>query len=190
MISSLSGTVGSVGSAGVEIDVGGVGYFVLAPTPVLAALRTGKRSKLFTQLVVREDSMTLYGFSAPDQREAFNVLMTVTGVGPKLALAVLSAFAPEALGRIVASGDAEALTTVPGVGKRGAQRMILELKERFSSALEAAGVQGTKRTEVRDALAGLGYSPQELREALDRLPDEDAPVEEMVKAALKELSKI
>lgn len=196
MISSLTGTIADlrpVNSAGeVEIDVGGVGYLVLVPASVVSSLKVGEAVRLVAHLVVREDSMTLYGFDSTGQREMFRHLIGVTGVGPKLALAVLSVLDPEALSRAVASGDIDAITIVPGVGKRGAERMILELKEKLGAAAEVAPRSGSKVAEVREALIGLGYTPAEAREALEAISasTSEAPVEELVKAALRELARV
>lgn len=196
MIGALTGTIAEVrpsGSVGeIEIDVGGVGYLVLVPSSLLANLRVGETIRLTTHMVVREDSMTLYGFSEPERRQMFMNLLSVSGVGPKLALAILSAMDPPSLARAVASGDVSALTTVPGVGKRSAERMILELKEKLGGPAEIALGSGSKLTEVRDALIGLGYSPAEAREALDHIGanSSDASVEDLVRAALKELSRV
>lgn len=190
MIASLRGRVGAVAQSAVVVDVGGVGYLVNVPASVLAGLRAGEAVSLLTHLVVREDSMTLYGFSSADQRDVFQALIGVTGVGPKIALAVLSAFEPDALRRAVAAGDVDALTTVPGIGKRGAQRMVLELRERLVASAEVAAAPGSKVAEVREALASLGYSPSELRGVIDRVAASEAPVEELVRAALRELSRL
>lgn len=196
MIASLTGTVADLrpagaGGAEAELDVHGVGYQVFVPSRVAADLAVGKTVRLSTHLVTREDSMTIYGFAGSDQREMFRHLLGVTGVGPKLALAVLSAFEPEALARAVASADIDALTSVPGIAKRGAERLILELKEKLAASPDAILVAGSKLAEVRDALAGLGYSPAEAREALERIgaASSDQPVEELVRAALKELAR-
>lgn len=195
MIGSLTGTIADLRALAAggeaEIDVAGVGYQVFLPSPVLSGLRVGSEVRLVTHLVVREDSMTLYGFADSEQRETFRHLLGVTGVGPKLALTVLCALAPDALARAVASGDLDALTSIPGIGKRGAQRMVLELKEKFAASAEIAPGSGSKVAEVREALGGLGYTPAEAREALDRIDaaSSDAPVEELVRAALRELAR-
>lgn len=195
MIGSLTGTIADLRALAAggeaEIDVAGVGYQVFLPSPVLSGLRVGSEVRLVTHLVVREDSMTLYGFADSEQRETFRHLLGVTGVGPKLALTVLCALAPGALARAVASGDLDALTSIPGIGKRGAQRMVLELKEKFAASAEIAPGSGSKVAEVREALGGLGYTPAEAREALDRIDaaSSDAPVEELVRAALRELAR-
>ncbi|MGH2811591.1 MAG: Holliday junction branch migration protein RuvA, partial [Actinomycetota bacterium] len=167
------------------IEVGGVGYLIHTPNGVLTSLKAGAEVKLVTHMVVREDAITLYGFETSEQRAVFGILVGVNGVGPKLALAVLSAFDPDALRKVVASGDVETLTAVPGVGKKGAQRMVLELTERLGAGLEA---MPSASSEVRKALIGLGYTPAELRGVLDSVTS-DAPVEEQIKAALKELAR-
>ncbi|MGH2719699.1 MAG: Holliday junction branch migration protein RuvA, partial [Actinomycetota bacterium] len=163
MIASLTGTVAELTPAAAVIDVGGVGYLVHAPVPVLASLSAGEQVRLLTHLVVREDSMTLFGFRSADQRDTFQVLMGVTGVGPKLAAAVLSVLDPPALRSAVASADVDALISVPGVGRRGAQRMVLELRDRLWVVVDESVIPGAALGEVRAALAGLGYTPAELR---------------------------
>lgn len=195
MISSLSGKVSSIESTGMEIDVSGVGYFVNAPSSVLAKVTQGMQLRLLTHLVVREDAMTLYGFITNEAREVFKVLLGVTGVGPKLALAVLSAFEPESLRKVVAAGDVDALCSIPGVGKRGAGRLVLELKEKLGAVSETV-LNGSVTGEVREALLHLGYTPTEVREALDRMPSNgygeegsEENVEKLVRAALKELAR-
>lgn len=188
MIAALTGTVEELSPAAAVLDVGGVGYLVFAPTPVLAAISPGERVRLLTHLVVREDSLTLYGFRTADQRDTFQALLGVTGVGPKLAVAVLSVFDPPGLRRAVASGDADALTGVPGVGRRGAQRMLLELRDRLGVVEDATLVSAPALAEVRAALAGLGYTPAELRGVVEQVAAPGASVEDMVRASLKALS--
>lgn len=188
MISSLTGKVTSLQASAIELEVCGVGYLVNVPGQVTASLSAGEDTRLITQLIVREDSMTLYGFASAEDREAFRILTSVTGVGPKLALAVLSALGTEGLRKAVFSQDVSMLTEVQGIGKRGAERILVDLKERLGAIAEP-GVQSSTTTQVREALIGLGYTPAELREVLDRLNGNDAPVEEMLRAALKELSR-
>ncbi|MGH2703912.1 MAG: Holliday junction branch migration protein RuvA [Actinomycetota bacterium] len=185
MIASLDGTVSALGPGWAVVDVGGVGYQVNAPVGLLASVRTGGRVRVLTHLVVREDAMTLYGFASAEERELFLALLSVNGVGPKLALAVLSVFQPDALRRVVAAGDAAALTAVPGVGKRGAQRIVLELRERIGAGFEPA--EGSSIAEVREALVALGYTPAELREVLESLAGRAEPVEELMRLALRDL---
>lgn len=188
MIASLSGDVAEVTPGGVVLEVAGVGYLVHVPAPVLLGLRRGEAARLLTHLVVREDSMTLYGFRSADQRDLFQTLMGVTGVGPKLALAVLSVFEPRALRQAVAAADVDALTSVPGVGRRGAQRMLLELRDRLDVAVDESAVAGSALGEVRAGLAALGYTPAELRGVVEAVALPGASVEDMIRAALKQLA--
>jgi len=189
MISSLTGKVQSIGATSFEIDVGGVGYTVFAPVSLLASLALDGKVRVPTHMVVREDSMTLYGFKNADQRELFQALIGVTGVGPKLGLAVIGSFEPDAFRRVISSGDIESLKSVPGVGKRSAERILLELKERLGGRFETLQ-DGPRLSEVREALGGLGYTAAEIRTALERIDTEEGDVESTVKAALKELSRI
>ncbi|MEX2587432.1 MAG: Holliday junction branch migration protein RuvA [Actinomycetota bacterium] len=194
MISSVRGTVAEVGHSAVEIDVGGIGYLVQVPASTLAGLRLGEQVRLLTQMVVREDSMALYGFRDIEQRELFGCLTGVTGVGPRLALAVLGHLKPESLRRAISSADVAALTQVPGVGKRGAERMILELKDQLGIADAGGRPASSKVAEVREALVGLGYAPAELAEVLDGVAASEgadrADVETLIKAALKALARV
>ncbi|MEO7804648.1 MAG: Holliday junction branch migration protein RuvA [Actinomycetota bacterium] len=190
MISSLNGTVTQIGADGVEVEVAGVGYLVLAPTSAVAQWKVGGAARIITHMVVREDSMTLYGFESSPQRELFRTLITVTGVGPKLALSILSGIDAASLVRAVSGDDVDALTAVAGVGKRLAQRMILELKDKLATGTVSTSPAGSKVAQVREALVGLGYTQAELRGVLDRVGDEAVEVEHMVRAALKELSRV
>jgi holliday junction DNA helicase RuvA len=190
VIGSLRGTVLERSVAGdVIVEVGGVGYRVLVPN--LAPLVPGEPTFLFTHLHVREDALVLYGFPTREQRDTFEVLIGATGVGPKLALAICSVHEPVALRRVVADGDVDGLMLVPGVGKRTAQRLLLELRARLEvpggePVLEDGQRDG--RAQVRDALAGLGYDPDEVREALAGLT-EDGPVEQLLRDALRRLAR-
>lgn len=194
MISSVRGTVAEMGQSTVEIDVQGIGYLVQVPASTLAGLRLGEQVRLLTSMVVREDSIALYGFRDIEQRELFGFLTGVTGVGPRLAIAVLGRLKPESLRRAIASADVTALTQVPGVGKRGAERMILELKDQIGVPDAAGRPAGSKVAEVRDALIGLGYTPGELAEVLDDVAASDASgsadVESLIKSALKALARV
>ena len=127
MIAHLDGIVSGVAPDGAVIDVGGVGLLVQCTPGTLAGLRTGERARVATSLVVREDALTLYGFGTEDERNTFELVQTASGVGPRLALAMLAVFTPDALRRAVATEDLAALTTVPGIGRKGAQRIVLEL---------------------------------------------------------------
>jgi Holliday junction DNA helicase RuvA len=191
MIGSLRGTVLDRAIGGeVLVEVGGVGYRLSVPSGAVAALEPGGPAFLFTHLVVREDALSLYGFPDREQRDTFEALMSATGVGPKLALAILSAHSPSALRRAVIEGDLDALTLVPGVGKRTAQRLMIELAAKLGTDTpDPAGVDGgpSPRGEVRAALEGLGYGAEEVRGVLGVLPA-DGPVEVLLKEALKLLA--
>jgi Holliday junction DNA helicase RuvA len=189
VIASLEGTVAEKGADRVVLVVGGVGYDVLVPTPTLARLPgPGRTARLLTRLHAREDALVLYGFASSDERSLFDHLLTVTGVGPKMALAVLSVLTPDALRRAVGSGDGAALTLVPGVGKKLAARMMLDLKDRIG--VGGDGVVTGPLAEVREALLALGLSAQEARQALTSLaPDGDRPVEELLRDALRNVGR-
>lgn len=187
MISFLEGEVVEKGATRAVIGVGGVGYDVLVPTSVIAKLPAiGKKTRLHTRMVVREDSMTLYGFSAVDQRDLFDLLTGVTGVGPKVALAFLSVLRPAVLTRAIVNGDAAALTVVPGVGKKVAQRVVLDLKDKLGG--DVVIVDGPL-ADVREALLSLGLSPQEASEAMVGLPDGDRPVQDLLRDALQHVGR-
>ncbi|MCZ7536388.1 MAG: Holliday junction branch migration protein RuvA [Acidimicrobiia bacterium] len=191
MIGSLRGVVLERSVSGeVLVEVGGVGYRAHVPIGALATLEPGAPAFLFTHLHVREDAMVLYGFPTRDERETFESLIGANGVGPKLALSVLSVHSPGALRRALAEDDLDALTLVPGVGKRTAQRLLVDLKARLS--LPEVDLGGTSRVtsaraEVREALTGLGYGPEEVRDALARITEE-APVEALLRDALRLLA--
>lgn len=193
MIGSVRGRVIERGAAGeVLVEVGGVGYRVLVPTGSLLALAPGADAFLFTHLHVRDDALVLFGFPTRDERETFEALISATGVGPKLALAMLSVHSPDALRRAVVDDDLAALTLVPGVGKRTAQRLMIELKARLDVPdldLTEVGAATSARAEVRAALAGLGYAPDEVREVLAQLNDTNGgSVEDLLRDALRLLA--
>ncbi|MFC8923364.1 Holliday junction branch migration protein RuvA [Cellulosimicrobium sp. NPDC057127] len=168
MIASLSGTVSSVRLDRAVLEVGGVGYLVHATPATLATLRVGESARLATSLVVREDSFTLYGFADDDERAVFETVQTVSGVGPRLALAMLAVHTPDALRRAVAGPDIPALVRVPGIGNKGAQRIALELGDKLGAptgtdpatgAAPAASPQAEdRRDQVVEALVGLGWN--------------------------------
>lgn len=189
MIAFLEGTVAEKRADRVVVAVAGTGYEVLVPAQTLAKLPPmGKTARLHTRLQIRDDAMVLYGFSILEERELFDLLITVSGVGPKMALAILSMLTPDALRRAVASGDVEALTLVPGVGKKVAGRVLLDLKDRIGAVGDGA-VSGTL-AEVREALLALGLSAQEAREALSDLgPNGDRSVEELLRQALQRVGR-
>ncbi len=198
MIGSLRGRLVERTMTGqVLVEVGGVGYVALVPSGTLARLgQPGSEAHLHVSTQVREDAITLYGFSTRDERVCFEALLAAQGVGPALALAVLSVHGPDALRRALAEDDVEALCLVPGVGRKTAARLLLDLKARLSGAepdveaVVAASTEGngaalapSPRSEVRAALASLGYGPEEVREAVRDLPDE-GEVGTLVKTAL------
>ena len=200
MIGALFGKLVETYADGALVDVNGVGYRVHSPASVLARLPgAGERVSLHTHLHVREDALTLYGFTTGEERDLFEVLIGVNGIGPKGALAVLSVYAPDALRRAVLGEDVDALTLIPGVGKKTASRMILELKEKLGAGdLDVALVGATPAVqqalgEVRAALLQLGYSTTEAREAIEAVAAEAAAAngngtpERLLKMALKEL---
>jgi Holliday junction DNA helicase RuvA len=185
VISFLEGVVAEKSGDRVVVAVGGTGYEVLIPAQTLARLPgPGRPARLHTRLHIRDDAMVLYGFSSTDERSLFDNLITVTGVGPKVALAILSVLSPDALRRAVTAGDVAVLTLVPGVGKKVAGRVILDLKDRIGAGGEA--VATGPLAEVREALLALGLTAQEARDALAALPpDGDRPVEELLRDALR-----
>jgi Holliday junction DNA helicase RuvA len=191
VIGSLRGTVLERTPTGEALlEVGGVGYRVLVPVGALAQLDSGSAAFLFTHLHVREDAMVLYGFPTRDERDTFESLVATTGVGPKLALAMLSVHSPGSLRRALVDDDLAALTLVPGVGKRTAQRLLVELKARLDVPdldLTDGVTTPTARGEVRDALAGLGYGPDEVRDVVAQLAD-DGAVEDLLRDALRLLA--
>jgi len=177
MIAHLDGIVSGVAPDGAVIDVGGVGLLVQCTPGTLAGLRTGERARVATSLVVREDALTLYGFGTEDERNTFELVQTASGVGPRLALAMLAVFTPDALRRAVATEDLAALTTVPGIGRKGAQRIVLELAGRLGPAGEAgvgapaggaANGAGAPpwREQVRAGLVSLGWQARDAEHAI------------------------
>src|SRR5690242_12544652 len=193
MIGSVRGTLLERGAGGeVLVEVGGVGYRAYVPLSSVPALAVGAPTFLFTHLHVRDDAMVLYGFVTRDERDTFEALIGANGVGPKLALAILSVHSPNALRRALADDDLDALCLVPGVGKRTAQRLLVDLKARLAVpdldlTTATPGGAPSPRAEVREALAGLGYGPDEVRDALAQLPD-DGTVEALLRDALRLLA--
>ena len=188
MIAGVKGTIEAIGSSWVIIDVGGVSFQVFLPTSTLSSLGgVGREAKLHTHLHVREDNLTLYGFSSARELALFETLMTVSGIGPKLGLAMLSAMDVEQLTLTIASGDAAMLTAVPGIGRKTAERIVLELKDKIGSSLitqDLEAVQGN--SEVVAALTSLGYSVAEATRAVATLPaPSDLSLEDKIKLALK-----
>ncbi len=201
MIAHLRGTVAGVAPDGAVIEVGGVGMRVQCTPGTLATLKLGEPAQVATSLVVREDSLTLYGFSSEDERNVFELLQTASGVGPRLALAMLAVHTPDALRRAVSAEDLRALTMVPGIGNKGAQRIVLELKDRLgppgdgAAPPRAAHAASSWRDKVQSGLVNLGWSARDADQAVAALEEEgmidgDAvDVATVLRAALRKLSK-
>lgn len=199
MIGSLRGTLLERSTNGEAlIEVAGVGYRVqLAPAASMAIGEVGAEAFVHVHHHIREDAQTLYGFPTRDERVCFEALLSAHGVGPALALAILSVHAPGALALIVADGDLDALCLVPGVGKKTGQRLLMELKgaldvpdlgdDRAAVGTSAGARPGGARADVREALSGLGYGPDEIRAALHDLPDGTDP-SVLLKQALQKLA--
>jgi Holliday junction DNA helicase RuvA len=197
MIASVRGVVARVGLGSVVLEVGGVGLLLHTTPATAASLRTGAAVSLATSLVVREDSLTLYGFPDEDARSVFETVQTVSGVGPRLALAMLAVLSPDAIRIAVTSGDIPALIRVPGIGKKGAERIVLELRDAMggpagttpgTTASVGSGWQG----QVREALVGLGWSAKQAEDAVEAVrpqADTDASVSALLRAALQSLAK-
>ncbi|MFF9571165.1 Holliday junction branch migration protein RuvA [Streptomyces sp. NPDC014685] len=206
MIAFVSGPVAALAPTTAVIEVGGIGMAVQCTPNTLAGLRVGTEARLATSLVVREDSLTLYGFAADDERQVFELLQTASGVGPRLAQAMLATHSPDALRTAVATGDEKALTAVSGIGKKGAQKLLLELKDRLGEPVGSHGVRqgiGTPVTsswsdQLQAALIGLGYATREADEAVAAVtPQAEAalaeggrpPVPQLLRAALQTLNR-
>lgn len=197
----ISGTVAHIAPYLAVIDCGGVGYACRTTNVTLGALTVGKPGKLYTYLNVREDAMELYGFSTEEELKCFEMLLGVSGVGPKAALSILSSAPPERLALSIITGDEKALTSAPGVGKKIAQRIILELKDKLAKgqlgtgAGEAYGGSGVtlipenKVSEATAALAVLGYSQSEIALALKGIDIDALPLEQLIKQALRKMIK-
>jgi len=193
VIGSLRGCVLERTLSGeVLVEVAGVGFRVLVPVGAIPGLEPGANVFLFTHQHVRDDALVLYGFLTRDERDTFEALITASGVGPKLALAILSVHSPSSLRRCLAEDDLDSLVAVPGVGKRTAQRLLVDLKARLEMPdVDLTAVAGNAapnaRAEVRDALVGLGYGNDEVRDVFGQL-GEDGTVEELLREALRLLA--
>jgi holliday junction DNA helicase RuvA len=207
VIAHVRGTVAAVAPDGAVIEVGGVGMRVQCTPGTLATLRLGEPAQVATSLVVREDSLTLYGFASDDERNVFELLQTASGVGPRLALAMLAVHSPDALRRAVSTEDLSALTMVPGIGKKGAERIVLELRDRLGPPGESAGgaLPGARpqrvpqwRDQVQSGLVNLGWPIRDADQAIAALEEdgtisaangEPVDVAVVLRAALRKLSK-
>ena len=195
MISSVRGEVLEVALDHVVIEAAGIGYRVNATPSTLATLHRGSEARLVTAMIVREDSQTLYGFVDGDARDLFLTLLSVSGVGPRLAMATLAVYDAAALRQVLAESDVIALTRVPGIGKRGAERMVLELRDKVGPVGATVGapvVNGhAVRSPVVEALVGLGFAAKQAEETTDKVlaADHDATTSSALRAALSLLGK-
>lgn len=201
MIATVHGTAEHVGLDRVVVRVGGVGLLVHTTPATASGCRCGSEVDLATTLVVREDSLTLYGFATPSERDMFETVQTVTGVGPRLALAMLSVMGPEELRGALATGDTKALTAIPGIGVKSAERLVLELRDkvgRMPSAVAPAGtapatVPGASwQDQVTEALVGLGWSARQAGDAVERVSansPQDTDIAGYLRRALRELRR-
>ena len=196
----VNGTVAHLAPYLAVIDCGGVGYACRTTNNTLARLKRGETARLYTYLNVREDAMELYGFFREDERNCFQLLIGVSGVGPKAALSILSSSTPETLAMSIITGDEKALTVAPGIGKKIAQRVILELKDKLAKGQIAPGgesyggtgvtvIPENKSSEAAAALAVLGYSTAEIGVALKGIDLDALSLEEIIKQALKKMVK-
>ncbi|WP_219412537.1 Holliday junction branch migration protein RuvA [Pseudonocardia nigra] len=197
MISSVRGEVLEIGLDHAVVEVGGVGLAVQATPATLAGLRRGEQGRLATALVVREESLTLFGFADADERELFGLLQTVSGIGPRIALATLAVLDPDALRRALVDGDVTALTRVPGIGRKGAERLVLELRDKVvapaaaPALLPAAANGNPRRDQVVEALLGLGFTAKPAEQAVDAAlgSDADADASTLLRSALSRLGR-
>jgi Holliday junction DNA helicase RuvA len=198
MIAFVRGRVAAVTLSSAVLEVGGVGLELMCTPGTLATLRTGREATLPTSMVVREESLTLFGFADEDEKQTFELLQTASGVGPKLAQAMLAVLAPDDLRRTIAGDDVKTLTRVPGIGQKGAQRIILELKDRIGPVVgsdrsqAAAAPAAAWRDQVHQGLVGLGWPARDAEKAVEAVaPDagEMPDVGALLRAALRTLSK-
>ena len=187
MIARLRGTVAGLNEKYLILDVSGVGYKVYAATDTLASLHEGDATALFTYLAVREDALDLYGFANSEELDFFEMLISVSGIGPKGALGVLSATTTDTLKRAIGTGDTSYLTKVSGIGRKTAEKIVLELRDKLRAHGDAKETPGVLRAEsdVVEALKSLGYSQNEARDALKNIPPEIVGTNARIKEALK-----
>ena len=189
LISSITGTLRGVGPDWVDVGVGGVTFRISIPDTSVSSLgRVGEPLSLYTSLQVREDSLTLYGFLSDDERQTFDTLLNISGIGPRLALAMLARFSPQSLVQTVEEGDTKALSTVPGIGRRTASRIVLELKGKLDLDFADDGRRAAPDSELVDALTALGYGDNEAREALSQTAANGQSEEDRIRAALDYLA--
>jgi Holliday junction DNA helicase RuvA len=192
MIATLEGILEYRGDDSIIINVGGIGFRLFVPASTSSQLGAVKgRVSLYTHLHVREDNISLYGFASSDELTLFKSLISVTGIGAKLALALLSALKPKQLVMAITSGDIDVLSQTPGIGKKTASRLVVELKGKLEKEWQEAALPvAPERADVMAALTGLGYSVMEAARAISRLPDsEELSLEEKVKMALQQMAR-
>ncbi len=198
MISQISGTVVAAGGTWVVLDLHGFGVKALCTPATAAGVRLGQPATLITSLVVREDSLTLFGFADTQERDCFDLVQSVSGIGPKIAQAIVSVLPPADLRTAISSGNVAALTKVPGIGAKGAQRLILELKDKVgvlaAGAATAAVSASGWRDQVREGLEGLGWSSRDADKACDAveplaMAEPTPPVATLLRAALRSLAR-
>ena len=193
MIAFVRGRVAAVTLNSAVVDVGGVGYQIFCTPGTIAGLRLGAEAELSTSMVVREDSQTLYGFADTDERDMFELVQTASGVGPKVAQAMLAVLPPDRLRAAIANGDHAALTSVPGIGRKGAERIILELKDRVGPVVAVTSTGGGAwRDQVREALLGLGWSTRDADAAVENVSgdaESGADVPTLLRSALRTLAR-
>ena len=193
MIAQVSGNVAAVGPTSAVVETGGVGLLALCSPGTLAGLRLGQRTTLFTSLVVREDALTLFGFASADEREFFELLITATGVGPKLGQAALAVLTPDELRHAIATENLVVLCKVPGIGRKGAQRIVIELKDKINAVgiggdpVPAGATAPGWRDQVTQGLQGLGWSARDADAALEKVAaDHDGEPPTDVSVVLRE----
>lgn len=196
MIAHVRGQVAALSLDSAVIDVNGLGHLVHCTPGTIAGLRLREQAQLATSLVVREDSMTLYGFADTDERDMFVLVQTASGVGPKVALAMLAVLPPDRLRRAIADADHAVLTSVPGIGRKGAERIVVELKDRVGPAPAASlgepGAGEPWRAQVLEALQSLGWSSRDAEKAIDAVADragDEPDVGQLLRLALRSLSR-
>jgi Holliday junction DNA helicase RuvA len=205
MIASVNGRVAAVTAEAAVVEVGGVGLLVQCAPATLAGLRVGEPASLATSLVVREDALTLYGFADAAERALFELLQTASGVGPRLAQAVLAVLSPTAVRTAIATEDVTALTRVPGIGKKGAQRIVLELRDKVGAVADipaparapVASARAAWHEQVRAALTGLGYSAREAEDAVAQVAEAEPDIADgqpdvavLLRSALRTLTRV
>ena len=189
MIGQLTGTVNFRAERYVILDVGGVGYKIYASEPTLGLATVGTSGTFWTHLVVREDVLDLYGFIAKAELELFELLISVSGVGPRSALAILSLASPQILTQAIAAGNTDYLTRVSGVGKKIAEKVVVELRDKLAAISSETSEHFKQAGDAMDAMKSLGYSDREAREALSKVPQDITDTGAIVKEALKQVGK-